>query len=285
MKRFERVNLFNRPQNFDGFAEPLTRAKNDIERLDMTRNKSSALQHILNDCYLTLLYYHFEISNPEPIKPVSYFIDHGIDCTLQYFYGNWRNEYKQFPYEEPYTEKESRLRTTWNREFYQGSLFSLFKNDKESLLKIAQWIDRDIIAIGAIHPFDYSSHTSITYFSPLFYVFAQYFCGVPREKYAQEIDCITKGTRSVTKALLKVWESIYEKDSKTFEKQIVQMLDKHIKQASKMKPPFDFSPLNIVSQEITLMWNIALRSGMKMPEFPEEIMDRIVTPQSIGLEK
>jgi hypothetical protein len=285
MKRYERVNLFNGVKNFEGFAAPLTRAKDDIERLDVIGNKCFALQHILGDCYLTLLYYHFETSNPEPIKPISYFIDHGIDCTLQYFYGSWRNGYKKLPYEEPCTAQESRLRTTWNHEFYQGSLFSLLKNDKESLLKIAQWIDRDIIEIGSIHPFDNSSHASITYFSPLFYIFAQYFCGIPREKYVQEIDCITKGTHFVTKTLLKVWESIYERDPKTFEKQIMQMLDKHIKQASKMKPPFDFSPLNIVSQEITLMWNIALRSGMKMPEFPEEVMDKIITPQSLGLEK
>jgi hypothetical protein len=106
MKRYERVNLFNGAKNFEGFAAPLTRAKDDIERLDVIGNKCFALQHILNDCYLILLYYHFETSNPEPIKPVSYFIDHGIDCTLQYFYGSWRNGYKKLPYEEPYTEKE-----------------------------------------------------------------------------------------------------------------------------------------------------------------------------------
>jgi hypothetical protein len=290
MKRYERVNLLEGvKERFEGSLYFLNKTVKDVteiaDNLPTTSNAETMLTFAIHNCYHALWYYHFEISDLLLPVPVSFIIDNGINCALQYFYGKWRNGFRSFPYEAPCTEKESRLVTQWNHQFYRGSLFSLLKNDKESLLRISQWIDRDIIQIGAIHPFNNSSHAPIFYFSPLFYVFAQYFCNVPREKYATEIDSIANGVRSATKTLLKIWESIYNKDTKSFETQILAMVNKHIQKSAKTKQPFTFMPDNIISQEATLMWNIALRSGMEMPEFPEEIMDRIVTPQSLGLEK
>jgi hypothetical protein len=290
MKRYERVNLLDGvKERFEGSSHFLNKTVEDVteiaNNLPTTSNAKTILTFAIHNCHIALWDYHFEISCPPPPVPVSFFIDNGINCALQYFYGKWRNGFRNFPYEAPCTEKESRLVTQWNHEFYRGSLFSLLKNDNESLLRISQWIDRDIIQIGAIHPFNDSSHAPIFYFSPLFYVFAQYFCNVPREKYATEIDSIVNGVRSATKTLLKIWESIYNKDTKSFETQILAMVNKHIQKSAKTKQPFTFLSYNIISHEATWMWNIALRSGMEMPELPEKIMDRIVTPQSLGLEK
>jgi hypothetical protein len=291
MKRYQRVNLLNGTEQFDGTAYFLNKTVTEVteiaNNLPTTSNAETMLSFAIHDCYHVLWYYHFEISSPPPPVPVSFFIDNGINCAMQYFYGKWRNGFRNFSYETSCTEKESRLKTQWNHQFYRGSLFSLLKNDNESLLRISQWVDRDVLEIGAIHPFNDSSHAPVFYFSPLFFVFAQYFCNVPREKYATEIDSIVKGTRSATKTLLKIWESIYAKDSISFKKQMEQILNKHIQKSAKakMKAPFMLTAYDIISHEATLMWNIALRSGMEMPEFPEEFMDKIITPQSIGFEK
>jgi hypothetical protein len=270
MRRYERVNLWGgEEQRLQNYRIHFQSTKNSIQAAATQKtpeDKRSHLGFALTSSYAALLYYHFDLPSP-PIKEKT-FISSTIDTAITFFYCG----------------KKTRLAIHWNRPFYLGTLFSLLKNDKESLKKIAEWVDRSEIGKPDNHPFDLSTSATITYFSPLFFIFAQYFCNVPREKYSKEIESIKNGYRSSTKTLLKIWENIYAQDTDNLRKQLVQLVNKHIKEVSKMKPPLNLTPQRIVSQEATWMWNIALRSGMEMPELPEEIMDRIVTPQSIGLE-
>lgn len=283
MKRYQRVNLFGGdPKILAGGANVLKQKIESIEKMRKAENRETALSFGLHDCLNGLWYYHFEMA-PMPEVPVtaSFFVDNGIDFAWEYFEGDWRNGYKMFPYEEPCTAEESRLKTQWNHQFFQGTLLCLLKNDRDSLERIAKWIDRDIIPIGASNPFGGHSHATLFYYSPLFFVFARYFCGVDQEEYAQEIDSIKNGKQAKTKTFLKILESICSQDAKGFEKQISKIVTNFIKTNEKV----DQRISEDISYEATWMWNIALRSCMTMPELPEEIMDRIMTPQSIGLEK
>ncbi len=282
MKRYERVNLFGGDPKVLGRQVDVLNVK--IKEVNDTRhaaNKEFALSSGLVICSSYLQSYHFE-SLPDTDLPatVEFFIDNGINFCLDYFYGDWRNGFQRFHYETPCTSEESRLITQWNHEFYRGTLLCLLKNDIESLRRISKWIDRDIIHIGASNPFGGNSHATLFYYSPLFFVFAKYFCGINRTEYAPEIESIKNGKQSATKTLLKIWESICKQDTKDFDKLISQLVKKHIKANEK-----EIRHREIVSNEATWMWNMALRSGMTMPVLPEEIMDRIITPQSIGLEK
>jgi hypothetical protein len=272
MKRYERVNLWNGDgQSLQNYRIHFQSIKSSIQAAATQKtpeDKRSHLGFALTASYATLLYYHFEIDSP-PIKPMV-FVCKAVNIAKQYFY----------------CPPKAKRWACWNRAFYFGTLFSLLNNNQKTLIEIAEWVDRTTVnKFNNDHPFDFSTSATINYYSPLFYVFAQYFCGIPRNKYSKEINCIKNGNRTAVKTLLKIWESIDAQDFNVFEKLLVQLVNKHIKDVAKMKPPFNLTPQRLVSREATWMWNIALRSGMKMPELPEEIMDRIVTPQSIGLEK
>jgi hypothetical protein len=275
MKRYQRVNLCNGDkQSLKQYSNFCTYIFEDVEDHIKTastemlpEDKRSSLSSALNSSCFALYFYHFEYVLP-PIKPLT-FISSIVEVAKEFFYCEKKTKNKWI---------------SWNRQFYIGTLFSLLKNDRQSLQKISRWVDHAAMAMNNKHPFDISTSATINYFSPLFFALAQYFCEEPHEKYVKEINCIKEGTRSVIKTFLKIWESIDSQDSNAFKKQFVQLVNKHIQKSAKTKPPGTFMPGNIISEEATWMWNIALRSGMEMPELPEEIMDRIVTPQSIGLE-
>ncbi|MDR2641512.1 MAG: hypothetical protein LBC74_01830 [Planctomycetaceae bacterium] len=272
MKRYERVNFCGgNEQSLQNFKIHFRWTKDSIkeaakEKLPM--EKRVELSRALTSFFLGSLYYHFELPSP-PIK-AKVFINNAIETAIAYFYCG---------------KKTKSTIIHWNQPFYFGTLFSLLKNDRESLKKIAEWVDHTVMNMPNHHPFDILTGGTINYFSPLFFVFAQYFRDVPRKNYSKEIESIKNGYRSSTKTLLNIWENIYTQNTDNFEKQLVQLVNKHIHKISGLKPPLNSEPINIISLEATWMWNIALRSGMEMPVLPEEIMDRIVTPQSIGLEK
>jgi hypothetical protein len=252
-----------------------------IENQDYTyRSKDGWLQDDIKQIFNALLLCHFEIPNFK--KTSNFFIKIGIEWTIEFFYGEWREKYREFE-----NEKYWRYYLYWETCFRYGLLFSLLAQDKEPLLRIAEWIENDLY-------YDKDSYSAQEMAFQL--IIAYYIRGKSPNDYSEQVDLINKSHKRFPKMCLTVFDAVINQDTSNFEKSISKLVNWHIKNLIQKYPDkphrgvlnpveFRYHPENMISLEASWLWNIALISGMKMPELPEEVMDRIVTPQSIGLVK
>ena len=287
MKRFQRVNLYN-SSNWDEIEKnseyKFQDIKSSIERSGGSQDCSFQVHWDIS--YIQAAIYSFFFEIPSSSIPLAYFIDSGIELSKGFFFGKWRERHICDGDSKPLTKEQARL-LPWNGAFREGTFCCLLKNDKTSLVDFSKWVGRDQLNCLSSNPFDISNpHTYVPHFSPLFFVVAQFWCGCSIDDYSDEIEMVKKSKSASAKSLLKIWESVCEKDTDGFEKKIIQEVERKMNKAAKTKDPrIAFAPVTIVSAEATWMWNLALRSGMEMPILSEEIMDRIITPQALGLEK
>jgi hypothetical protein len=239
----------------------------------------------LQDIFLGLLYYHFEV--PYPDRDVLFFIEKGTEIAVEYFYGDWREGYRRFYYEKPMPREYWRYNLNWNPCFRYGLLFTLLSHDKKPLQCIAEWIENDLY-------YDKDSYSSQEMAFQL--IIAYYIRGKSSNDYSEQVDLINKSHRRFPKMCLAIFDTITKQDISNFEKLICKLVNWHIKNLIQKYPDkpklkvnpveYRYHPENIISLEASWLWNIALISGMEMPtNLSEEVMDRIVTPQSVGLIK
>jgi hypothetical protein len=249
-------------------------------------SKHCCLQTDIRDIFLGLLYCHFEV--PYPNRDVLFFIEKGIEWTIEFFYGDWREGYQEFDYEKPMPQEYWRYNMRWNPCFRHGLLFALLAQDKKPLLRIAEWIENDLY-------YDKDSYSAQEIAFQL--IIAYYIRGKLPNDYSEQVDLINKSHKRFPKICLAVFDAIIGQDTSNFGKSISKLVNWHIKNLIQKYPdkphrgvlnPVElrYRPENIISLEASWLWNIAIISGMEMPtNLSEEVMDRIVTPQSVGLVK
>jgi hypothetical protein len=284
-KRYERVNFMCLNNTYiQYFINHINGICDTRDSRDYTMtSKAGWLETDIRDIFLGLLYYHFEV--PYPNHDVLFFIEKGIEWTIEYFYGDWREGYREFSYEKPMPREYWRYHLRWNPCFRHGLLFALLAQDKEPLLRIAEWIENDLY-------YDKNSYSAQEIAFQL--IIAYYIRGKSPNDYSEQVDLINKSHKRFPKMCLAIFDTIVTQDTLEFERLMSKFIQWYIQSLIKKYPDkphlianpveFRYHPQNIISQEASWLWNIALISGMKMPtNLSDEIMDRIVTPQSVGL--
>jgi hypothetical protein len=269
----------NYVEMIDSFCDSLENIK---ERDYIQRDQAGWLRDDIKQTFEALLICHFEIPYFE--KTSKFFVEIGIDRTIEYFYGDWREGYREFDYEKPMPREHWRYNLNWCSSFRYGLLFALLSQDKEPLQRIVEWIENDLY-------YDKDSYSAQEMAFQL--VIAYHIRGKSPKDYSEQVDLINKSHKQLPKMCLAIFDTMIKQDISGFEKMVCKLVKWHIKNLIRKYPDrpklkvnpveFRYHPENIVSLEASWLWNVARLSGMKIPtNLPEEIMDRIITPQSVG---
>ncbi len=160
---------------------------------------------------------------------------------------------------------------SWLDSFRIGILAGVILNDREGLREIASWVDGEF----SRDELDYSQ-ADIDYYV----VLGKYINHGTIQKSI--IDSIMNQRRKRPRFLTEILETIDKRDSKQF----VKVFTEYHKLFDKSECDKDvfllFRNDNING---SVLWNLAKMHGLEHEKFSEEIMDRIITPQSLGLEK
>ena len=243
----------------------------DISHLSQRKRRGDTdcvLRSEINCCVelarMTHLQYELPFGDTLP------YIKKGRDVAIEYFYGNWRESYQKFP-ASIYTRDDCRKELRWDEEFQHGILCALWIGDEKNLAKLASWVDDDLVDYGI-----YDCSEVDAWFLVLL---AKFLKGESLQTNSHIVEIIRKKNRRRPKLLLDVLESIENVPIRFGE-----VLAKYVKYYVKSEfNPEETSPLDCVSKMASVLWATAKRVDVVMPLLPEEIMDRIMTSESIGL--
>jgi hypothetical protein len=113
-------------------------------------------------------------------------------------------------------------------------------------------------------------------------VLGRYLQGISLNQQEECCQRLQKSSRRRPKLNLEILQTIVLGDVKQFKDTVTKQVRQFIK--SNATPNNPGSPMFCIDFDVSILWNIARRTQMVITDFPEEIMDRIVTPLSIGLQ-
>ncbi len=192
---------------------------------------------------------------------------------VELFCGKWRNEYVDEK-GKGFTSDELRQSNTWVGEYQKSLLCALLLDNKKDWSQLAGWPGDDVFKGELDH-----STNDIDFLI----VHANFLKGISLSQNPEFVDRIRCGKKRRPKMLLEILEAIEKKDVKA----TVKTFEKYEKYFNKSEynPEEDNYIEGNICMYGSILWNTAKVLGVEIPITTEEIADRIVTPQSIGLEK
>jgi hypothetical protein len=305
MKRFDRINLLGNllsdkpirkcyviqhlPKGPEvrakKFVEAVNVIKEDLAELGNYDNKIGQIRSWrysdLTNCACTFYAKHCELDLPDINLE-----ELGQTCgrlAIEYFFGDWREGYadrapdggiSMYWDEEKWSREKCRKKMDWIRGFHRSLLCTLLIDNIDFARHIAKWVDEDL---WDTYLNEDSTVEDVYYFT----ILGKIICGESWEICTSITEKILKSHRRRPKLLLDVLESIVKKDDIAFEKTIHKYLKHFLKNEIKIDGWYE----GVISIYASVLWNYARLEGIKLPLFSEEIMDRIITPQSVGLVK
>jgi hypothetical protein len=180
----------------------------------------------------------------------------------------------------PYlTVDETRQKIGWVYTFRDGLLAALLLDDRDSVQKMLDWIQIDVCRDKSRSA--QTDPSDVEYLMLLGHFF--------RTGHLDNVDslkeAVRKGRCKRTQMLLDCLERIVTKDVKKF----VTLFEKYLKHAFKSNllfshPDSPRSPAALIDIDACIIWTVALRSGLILPELPDELMDYVIRPQTLGLD-
>ncbi|MDR3109862.1 MAG: hypothetical protein LBU65_09285 [Planctomycetaceae bacterium] len=219
------------------------------------------------ECVQAAYAVHLGIHLPfDDLKP---YFHRGVEVAYLYFCGDWRANDKPSQH-SVWTHRECRQNMNWIDSFSRGLLLSLLVDDNIHITNIAGWVGDDLEEDG----------TGTYTLNDVWYLIA---LGrfLRKESFSEYTAKIKSKSRRRQKFLIDVLESIDKRDVNAFETGLTTFIKYFIKNEVDTTEWFESN----ISRDASVLWNAARHVGMVMPDFPEKVMDRIVTPQTIGLEQ
>jgi hypothetical protein len=196
-------------------------------------------------------------------KQVHQMIRKGIQIIIRYYYDNW--------YER---EQYTRQMMEWTGIHPTGILCALLNGEKESIKKIAAYLDEDMLESGDyIFNIDEMDGRFLILLSVLL-------AEKPYDAYWHLAEQIRQGKKKKAKLLLNVLDAIVAKDNDQFTKTFQEYIKYFIKREMDLSGGHGES----VSILGAILWETARIKGISLPNLPEEIMDRVVTRETIGIQ-
>lgn len=229
---------------------------------------------LCNDCLFVCIINHFGIVHP--FGSSEKYVKVGVDLCLGYFFGDWREAYDFYlgdDFEKTLNRDECRRKLGWDIEFHAGLTLSLLADDDNAIRNLAGWVDWDLIEyIEYIGP-------PITLNDFKYYVIlGMYLSGRSLDSCESAMNDILNGRNRRPKLLLRTLLAIHERDEVAFRKLFIE----YVKYYRKQEIEFGSLP-ECYSIQATILWAVARREGLIVSDPPEDIMELVVTPESIGL--
>jgi hypothetical protein len=228
-------------------------------------SRSGFAQMDIDFCTQVVCMKHVEIPMDIELDNIEFFVQKGVDIAIETF---WTKN----PSGEYLRNTIGLVDHAWVF-IYPESLFcALILSNTESLNRLANWIINESLleepAVG------------ITEMDMFFIVvLSKYICSQSLDEHPHLIESIRSSRRRRPKLLLDVLESINHRDYLSF----ASSIDKYVKHFIKNEVDLSNGNWGSLSLYASYLWEIARRAGIQLPILSEEIMDRIVTRESVGL--
>jgi hypothetical protein len=225
------------------------------------------------DLYTILLLEHFQFEHP--FGCVRQYVDMLLTLSQEYFSEKWIDgkvygEGECCPIYGKCTLELYRKNMGWMDEFQIGILVALIMDDKKGLHEITQWIN----GVFCQNEFGYM-RIDIDY-------------NVVLGKYLNQghfheslTNSIKNQRRKRPKFCTEMLEAVDQKDSKRFVKFFIEYHKLFDRNECDKETFLLCKSVNING---SILWNLASRRGLEDLEFSENIMDRVITPQTLGLD-
>jgi hypothetical protein len=255
--------------NYNVIPEAIDRNIPDIGTLSLDNNfkgniSGAAFSDLVHIEYI-LCTRHCELPLNISDEQVHQMVRKGIQITLRYYYDNW--------YEREWSTRQT---MRWTEIHPIGILCALLNGDKESIKKIAEYLDEDMIESGE-YLFTVCENEMEGRFLVLLSVLL---AEKSYDAYLHLAEQIHQGKKKKAKLLLEVLDSIVTKDNNRFTKTFQEYIKYFIKREVDLSGGADES----VSILGSILWETARIQGISLPNLPEEIMDRVVIRETIGIQ-
>jgi hypothetical protein len=269
--RYERISYCrdNIDGNYNQIIDAIDRNMPDIGKRsldsDFKGNISGTTFHDLVDVEYILYARHCELPLNISDEQAHQMIRKGVQIILHYYFDNWHER-----------EWSTRQTMRWTGIHPTGILCALLIGDKESIKKIAEYLDEDMIESGE-YLFPVCEDEMIGSFLVLLSVLL---AEKSYDAYSHLAEQIRQGKKKKAKLLLEVLDAIVAKDNDKFAKTLQEYIKYFIKREVDLSGGADES----VSTLGSILWETARIQGISLPKLPEEIMDRVVTRETIGVQ-
>ncbi len=205
-----------------------------------------------------------------PIEDLQGRLNHGVDCAVEYFFGDWWRASEADAQALDKTRLDRSLR--WFDVLPHALLLGGLTGRWDDVAKICSWFDESI-------ELEYRGGMNEDAYMQLFLCIASNLSPTPMSG-AEELLSNVKASRSRRPRLLRaVWEAALAKEQKAFDRALQDAVSHFLKVDAK-----DVSNPNYwVALHPSFVWLLAERNGLEFPELPEKIDAAIVRRQTIGM--
>jgi hypothetical protein len=187
-----------------------------------------------------------------------------VACAVEYFHGDWREGCRESYYSDRMTRAESRKELDWIDAYRAGLLMALFLDDGTAINRLLEWPDTDLpVDDGTMDLTAADNHVHIA--------LALAVRDEPKAKVAELAGRVESSKRKRAVAFWTTTQSILDGDASAFETRFKELV------ALYRKSGFETNCVeSVVHMDGSILWHVARRSGLALPEFPDKTMDMIL---------
>jgi hypothetical protein len=230
---------------------------------DMNENKPNDYFSVTHSLNLVYFGYLEAIPSEHEFSDVKTQARAGAARAIFYFYGAWRDGYKEFDDSKPKTREQTRAKLGWIDHYREGLLMALYVDDETAIRRLIEWPDAELPVDDGID--DLTAADNLAQIALA--------CRLRDEREAKVAQVVKKLRASNRKRPIAFWAAVVamlEKATREFASSLKQLYDLYRKKAPEndrlMRPHVDAS----------ILWHLARRSAIALPDLPERSLDRIV---------
>lgn len=204
---------------------------------------------------------HLELG---PVENLGTKLDTGVNHAVEYYYGIWWQHHHDDRY---FLDKPADYPVQgWYQTLFHGVLLADWTDRWDDGLRLLDWVDADV-ARGVQHGDPYLNYS--------LYVVSTLHRRLPNHQ--QLIELIQKEGNAFERLLASTCESIAEADPVGFAKNLSKAVKKFHRSIAEDVP----NPVFWLSLDLSLLWSIATRSGLQLPDLTPQEDATIVRRETI----
>ncbi|MCA9232700.1 MAG: hypothetical protein KDA57_18770 [Planctomycetales bacterium] len=233
-------------------------------------DREVAIAGLISDHTIVGILGHLQYPHPFGAEVSAYGI-RAAEIAIDYFEGDWRDEYVYLSDNGPrkLTREQCRKKLDWIETYREGLMWSLCFDLEEPLQRLLAWPGTDL-------PFDDGTFRLTKEDNKYHVILARCLRGESLSKNSRLVSGIQESSRIRPKRLLEILEKVLLGDTPGFAKKFAQWVNAFRKQE------FNAQQIWLVfSIEATILWHVARRYGLELPEQPLELLDLIVRQETL----
>jgi hypothetical protein len=221
----------------------------------------------LKTCYGQIQLTH--LCEPQQFGDISEIFITASNLAVDLFYGSWRNHVLLAP-GKILNRKQCRLEFDWFDNYRTGLLVTLLNRDSQQLEQVADYIGDDLYPDEGL--WDRTEQDRLAYS-----LIRDFTCNEKSDP--NTVEKILKGHRKRPKLILETLQAIQDKDAKAFEKPFRELVK------SFKKRELILTATVVICIDASILWNMAEMNGLELTTPSDDIMDFVITHQSLGMKE